>query len=121
MIRCRRADQQRLYTIKRGIYLRESGEYVGPFGSLEDAEAFLALIGVCGVNCNGIEIVIEDLDQARKLDGVTAPEKRLLQTRDGETDESVSQPELPRGPEGDGSESGTKKEDRNVEPDEEGR
>ncbi len=41
----------------RRIYLREAGEYVGPFREREDAERFLMLVRLFGGNCEGVEIV----------------------------------------------------------------
>ncbi len=52
----------RLDLLRRGVYLREGADYVGPFYSRDDAKYFLMLMGVLGVDCAGIEIVELDND-----------------------------------------------------------
>ncbi len=42
---------------RKGIYLREGGDYVGPFRGREDVERFLTLMEVLGESRAGIEIV----------------------------------------------------------------
>ena len=39
------------------IYLLEGGEYVGPFENREEAERFIKLMGLCGENWEGSEVV----------------------------------------------------------------
>ncbi len=95
---------------KRGIYLREQGEYVGPFQSLTDAEVFLYLMKWLGASTEGIDILIEDADNIPTEREVTAQEKRRLQNggeaRDepvpfpppgAQTDAKRSGPEAPKG------------------------
>ncbi len=43
---------------RKGIYLRENGDYVGPFRGREDVERFLTLMEVLGESLAGIEIVM---------------------------------------------------------------
>ena len=78
-------------TSKKGIYLREEGEYVGPFLTLADAEVFLELMKLFGGSCEGIEIVIEDADKLRDLGGVSVEEKWQLGTARDEAEEPVPQ------------------------------
>ncbi len=62
--------------LRKGIYLREEGQYVGPFHTREDAELFLIAMEASGESLEGIEILeISDsgetfrlfMNQARKL------------------------------------------------------
>ncbi len=46
---------------KKGIYLHEADEYVGPFSSRRDARRFMALMKLFGSDADGIEIVELDL------------------------------------------------------------
>ncbi len=68
---------------RKGIYLREQGEYVGPFCSLADAEDFLHLMDFFGESCEGIEIVVEDADRVLGHAAVTSQEKRRLLAKRG--------------------------------------
>jgi hypothetical protein len=66
---------------RTGIYLRENGEFVGPFQSRGDAERFLELMELFGESAEGIEIV-EISDAAAPFRDVVTPEerRRLLDT-----------------------------------------
>jgi hypothetical protein len=64
--------------LKKGVYLKEEKEYVGPFAGLKDAELFLTLMKLFGVSCEGIEIVTLDVDDRGDESAVTPQEKHRL-------------------------------------------
>ena len=60
---------------RKGIYLREKDEYVGPFCSRGDAERFLIAMTLCGESLEGIEIV-EISDAAKTVSNAMSVEER---------------------------------------------
>ncbi len=64
--------------IRKGIYVREEDEYVGPFNSREDAERFLVLVELSGESSKGIEIVEIDNAAAAVSKAVSAEERQQL-------------------------------------------
>lgn len=63
---------------RKAIYLREEGDYVGPFCSREDAERFLVLIALHGESREGIEIVEIDNAAETVSNAVSVEERQQL-------------------------------------------
>ncbi len=68
--------------MKKGIYVREGTEYVGPFHSSADAEVFLRLMQLHGESLTGIEIVkVSDLGETGETTITTVEERSTLLSR----------------------------------------
>ncbi len=68
--------------MKKGIYVREGTEYVGPFRSNADAEVFLRLMQLHGESLNGIEVVeVRDTGEIGKTTITTVEERSMLLSR----------------------------------------
>ncbi len=89
---------------------------MGPFRSLEEAVLFRELIGLFGGNCDGIEIVVEEVTKLRKPYGVETAEKRGLLILAEKGDISESPRELRVRISAEGSESGNGKSDHGGNP-----
>jgi len=63
---------------RKGIYLREKDELVGPFCSRGDAERFLIAMTLCGESLEGIEIVEIDSAANSVPNAVSAKERKRL-------------------------------------------
>ncbi len=114
-----RLVNERLDTGKKGIYLREQGEHVGPFHSLADAEAFVDLMKLFGENCEGIEIVIADAENEGDTAAVTVKEKKDLLSSGSKTEEPERHPG--GGTLAEGEHQDDKDRKQNDQPDQEGR